>query len=55
MFFGLTNLPATSQMMINHWFHAEIHDGNISIYMDDIAIHIKPKPGKSEEEHLAQH
>ena len=55
MFFRLTNSPATFQMMINHWFRTEIHDGNVSIYMDDIAIHTKPKPGEMEEEHLARH
>src|SRR5882762_3913435 len=38
MFFGLTNSPATFQMMMNHLFHGLIAKGHIVIYMDDILI-----------------
>ncbi len=39
MFFGLTNSPATFQMMMNTIFHNLIDKGHITIYMDNIAIH----------------
>ena len=39
MFFGLTNAPATFQLMMNHLFHKLIDEGYITIYMDDILIH----------------
>lgn len=51
MFFGLTNLPATIQMMMNTIFHKQVTQGWLSIYMDDIAIHTKRCPGEMEEEH----
>jgi len=51
MFFGLTNSPATFQMMMNHIFCAQVAQGWLSVYMDDIAIHTKPKPGESEQDH----
>jgi len=38
MFFGLTNSPATFQMMMNHLFHGLILKGKVVIYMDDILI-----------------
>jgi len=37
MFFGLTNSPATFQMMMNTIFRREVAQGWLSIYMDDIA------------------
>ncbi len=55
MFFGLTNLPATFQTMMNTIFWDLIDGGNITIYMDDIAIHTGPKPGESNEDHLERH
>jgi hypothetical protein len=55
MFFGLTNLPATFQMMMNTIFRREVALGWLSVYMDDIAIHTKPRPGETEEEHHARH
>jgi reverse transcriptase-like protein len=39
MFFGLTNSPATFQMMMNTIFRKQVAQGWLSIYMDDIAIH----------------
>jgi reverse transcriptase-like protein len=38
MFFGLTNSPATFQMMIDDIFHSKVAQGYIIIYMDDILI-----------------
>jgi hypothetical protein len=55
MFFGLTNSPATFQMMMNTIFRHEVALGWLSVYMDDIAIHTKPRPGEMEKEHHARH
>jgi hypothetical protein len=52
MFFGLTNFPATFQMMMNTILHPLIQRGNVSVFMDDIAVHTKPLPEEMEEEHL---
>src|SRR5229473_2508722 len=55
MFFGLTNFPATFQMMMNMIFCREIAQGWLSIYMDNLAIHTKQKPGETEEQHRQRH
>jgi hypothetical protein len=55
MFFGLTNSLATFQMMMNTIFCQEVAQGWLSVYMDDIAIHTKPHPGKSNPKHREQH
>ncbi len=55
MFFGLTNSPATFQMMMNMIFRQEIAQGWMSVYMDDLAIHTKRKPGETEEQHRCRH
>ena len=39
MFFGLTNSPATFQMMMNEIFLEEIREGWLTVYMDDMLIH----------------
>ena len=41
MFFGLTNSPATFQMMMDDYFKEEIAKGEVIIYMDDILIPTK--------------
>jgi reverse transcriptase-like protein len=41
MFFGLTNLPVTFQMMMDDIFHSEVAQGYIIIYMDNILITIE--------------
>ena len=41
MFFGLTNLPATFQTMMNAIFSEELLEGWLTIYMDDILVHTK--------------
>jgi hypothetical protein len=55
MFFGLTNSPATFQMMMNTIFRTEVAQGWLSVYMDDIAIHTKPKLGETEQQHTNCH
>ena len=39
MFFGLTNSPATFQAMMNMLFRMLIASGDLTVYMDDMAIH----------------
>ena len=39
MFFGLTNSPATFQMMMNEIFIEELREGWLTVYMDDMLIH----------------
>jgi hypothetical protein len=55
MFFSLTNSPATFQMMMNTIFHREVAQGWLSVYMDNIAIHTKPRPDKSDPQHRKWH
>jgi Reverse transcriptase (RNA-dependent DNA polymerase) len=55
MFFGLTNSPATFQWMMNTIFRPEVAQGWLSVYMDDMAIHTKPRTNETEEQHLQQH
>jgi hypothetical protein len=55
MFFGLTNSPATFQMMMNTVFWTEVVQGWLSVYMDNIAIHTKPKQGETPEQHWQRH
>ena len=55
MFFGLTNSPATFQMMMNTIFRTEVAQGWVSVYMDDIAIHTKPLENETEEQHRNRH
>jgi hypothetical protein len=55
MFFGLTNLPATFQMMMNTIFQKEVSQGWLSVYMDDIAIHTKRRMGETKEQHQQRH
>jgi reverse transcriptase-like protein len=38
MFFGLTNLPATFQTMMDNIFHDKIAQGWLKIYMDDLIV-----------------
>jgi len=40
---------------MNHIFQAQVAQGWLSVYMDDIAIHTKPKDGETEEQHQKQH
>jgi len=44
MFFGLTNSPATFQMMMNAIFEEELREGWLIIYMDDMLIATHDNP-----------
>ena len=55
MFFGLTNSPATFQMMMNTIFRPDVAKGDTSVFMDDIAIHMKKYVNETHEQHLKQH
>ncbi len=55
MFFGLTNLPTTFKSMINTLFHNQIASGELTIYMDDMAMHTSPREGETDKEHLKCH
>ena len=55
MFFGLTNSPATFQTMMNTIFTAEMVEGCLTIYMDDMAIHTKPGLSEMDAQHKERH
>ena len=55
MFFGLTNSPATFQMMMNTIFRTEVAQGWLSVYMDDIAVHTKQEGQETEQQHISRH
>ena len=55
MFFELTNSPAIFQMMMNTIFWKEVEEGWLSVYMDNIAIHMARHPHKMEKQHTAHH
>ena len=50
MFFGLTNSPATFQMMMNAIFREEINSGKVIIYMDDVLRFQYGRPGGAPED-----
>jgi hypothetical protein len=55
MFFSLTNSPITFQTMMNTIFQDLIDGGNVTIYIDNIAIHTRCREGETEDEHIARH
>ena len=55
MFFRLTNSPATFQTMMNAIFHQEVGEGWLSIYMDDMAIHMSRLSHETKEQHIQWH
>ena len=55
MFFGLTNSPATFQMMMNAIFCQEVGGGWLLVYMDNMAIHTARLSHESEEQHVQRH
>jgi Reverse transcriptase (RNA-dependent DNA polymerase) len=55
MFFGLTNSLATFQTMMNSIFSKEIAEQWLTIYMDDMAIHMKKKTDETEPQHILHH
>jgi len=55
MFFGLTNSPATFQTMMNTIFRNLIVGRNMTVYMDDMAIHMARQIGETEDDHITCH
>jgi len=55
MFFSLTNSPATFQTMMNSVFAPEIAEQWLTVYMDDMAIHMAKLPNEMDQQHLQQH
>jgi hypothetical protein len=55
MFFGLTNSPATFQMMMNTIFQHEVQEGWFSIFIDNRIIYTKWLPEETEEHHRQWH
>jgi hypothetical protein len=55
MFFGLTNSPATFQMIMNTIFRRPVMLRYFSVFMDDGVIHTKQCPRETKEQHLAWH
>jgi Reverse transcriptase (RNA-dependent DNA polymerase) len=55
MFFGLTNSPATFQMMMNSIFTNEIAEKWLTVYMDNMAIHTQRLKHEMEEQHVQRH
>jgi hypothetical protein len=55
MFFGLTNSPATFQMMMNSTFANKIAEKWLTVYMDDMAIHTQCLEHETEEQHVQRH
>ena len=55
MFFGLTNSPATFQIMMNTIFRRQVMLGWFSIFMDDGIIHTKHLPYETPKQHHQRH
>ncbi len=55
IFFGLCNSPVTFQAMMNTLFHNLIASGDLTVYMDDMAMHTSQRDGETHEEHVARH
>jgi hypothetical protein len=55
MFFGLTNSPATFQIMMNTIFCKEVAQGWVSVYMDEIAIHTRKWPDETKDQHIKRY
>jgi len=48
MFFGLTNLPATFQAMMNELLRDLINTGKVAVFINDIIIRIESEEGHDE-------
>ena len=55
MFFGLCNSPATFQAMMNMLFRNLIASGDLTVYMDDMAMHTSQRDRETHEEHVVRH
>jgi len=45
MFFGMTNLPATFQMMINEILRDIINEGKVAAFVDDVLVGTETEEG----------
>jgi len=48
MFFGLANLPATFQTMMNNIFHNLINKGDVTTFIDDVLVGTETEEGHNE-------
>jgi len=48
MFFGLTNSPATFQMMMNNIFRDLINKGDVATFIDDVLVGTETEEGYDE-------
>ena len=48
MFFGMTNLPATFQAMINEILKDLINEGKVAAFVDDVLVGTETKEGHNE-------
>ena len=48
MFFGITNLPAIFQIMINKILRDLINEGKIAVFVDDVLVGTETKKGHNE-------
>jgi len=48
IYFGLTNLPATFQTMMNDLFRDMVNQGNTAIFIDDIIVTTDTEKGHNE-------
>jgi len=55
MFFRLCNSLATFQAMMNMLFRNLIASRDLTVYMDDMAMHTSQRDGETHEEHVARH
>ena len=48
MFFGMTNLPAIFQAMMNEILRNLINEGKVTAFVDDVLVGIETKEGHDE-------
>jgi len=48
MFFGMTNSPATFQVMMNEILRDMIKEGKVAVFMDDVLVGTETEEGHDE-------
>jgi len=48
MFFGMTNLPATFQVMMNEILRDLINEGKVAAFVDDVLVGTETEEGHDE-------
>jgi len=48
MFFGMTNLPATFQVMMNEILRDLINKGKVAVFVDDVLVGTETEKGHDE-------